>query len=519
MNFNILDQLFEPVIVIDRNKTVAYYNHYFSSFTKSPPRTLKKVKSLSEIFYSKAIDLEGFIDKALTNNELSISEEVDLSLQKSFNTSYIVVIKIIPFLHDKQQLFMICFHDLSIEKKLYDKYREQLGELKETHAQIIQADKLASIGELTAGISHEICNPLTIANGSTEILEMCLDDSDLNTQLDTMHSSIKDIKHAHARINSIILNMKNYMHKGREDKKEYCNLAELIENAIHLVKPSYSDANIALATDIQVKNPVALVNPTKIEQVIVNLLKNALDSIKNSNVPNGNVKITLSVDANAHTTSITVADNGPGVPADIRDNIFDTFFTTKNIGEGTGLGLSISSKIMETHMGTLTLEDTNGPGACFKMELPIIEVSSYAENEEFLNGIDAQQIISGRKILVVDNEVQVLNIFDKFCKEEGYVFVGSVGGQSALQVLEEIPIDLIITDYHMPIMNGSEFAKTVRERGFKCPIFYLTSLSNLEHFQQDKEKYQIGGLILKPFTRDEVIKTIKLALQATSEVK
>ncbi len=507
----LLDNIFEPILITDVNKQVTYYNHYFTTFSKTSPRNLKKITKLSELITSDTLDIDKFINNAIKSKDITISEEIEIGLTKSFGTNYVVVIKVIPLPELKQ--FIVCFNDLSVEKKLFDKYRTQLQELKQTHDQIIQADKLTSLGELTAGISHEISNPLTIASGSAEILEMLLENGSgiSPDKLEPISSAISDIKQAHQRINSIIVNMKSYLHKS-EEKKEYCKLAELIRNSINLVKPSADKAQISIQEKFSDQNIVILANSIKIEQVIVNLLKNSVQALIKDKTSNPEIVVTLAGDPKGNYSNIVVRDNGPGVPPEIRNQIFETFFTTKEVGEGTGLGLSISNKIITTHTGTLSLEDTE-KGCAFKIQLPLIEMSSFAENDDLFNMTSEYTSKQSKRILVLDNEVHVLNILSSFIKEENHMFIGSISGIRALKLLEEMPVDLIITDYHMPEMSGSEFSKAVRKLNINCPLLYLTSIANIKHFQTDKEKYNVSGLILKPFTKDEVIKTINLALQ------
>ena len=121
------------------------------------------------------------------------------------------------------------------------------------------------------------------------------------------------------------------------------------------------------------------------------------------------------------------------------------------------------------------------------------------------------------KVMVLDNEVQVLNILNKICADEGIVFMGSVNGLDAIKILEDLSVDLIITDYVMPQLDGSEFAKKVRDLGVSCPIMYLSAASNQDAFQRDRDKYNISGMILKPFTKEEVLKAIYGALGIEKE--
>ncbi|TNE95140.1 MAG: response regulator [Deltaproteobacteria bacterium] len=503
--YHILDTLFEAIAIVDKKAKIVYSNHFFSTLFKASPRVIRKLETVFELFESHTPFPKDLFEKSLQGGDY-VSEEIDLMSTEGDSPCHVVVKT--TKLEDGNVL--ISFNDISIEKKLYDKYRLQLEELKKSHAQIVQADKLATIGELSAGISHEISNPLTIATGSMEILEEVLD-SDMENKDEVVRTCIADVVESHARINSIILNMKSFLHsQTEEDEREYCDLEKVILDSIKFVTPSYNDHKVLLKSTFDEKDLVGLVNKVKIEQVIVNLLSNALDALVDAKVDSPEVQVEVSKDRDSNILKIRIKDNGPGVPDENKEQIFNAFFTTKDVGEGTGLGLAIASKIIEAHQGSLMIEDTD-QGASFLIQLPFIEILSYTQNEMLQRARDVQDEDT-LKVMVLDNEVQVLNILNKICADEGIVFMGSVNGLDALKILEDLSVDLIITDYLMPQMDGSEFSKRARELGVKSPILYMSAASNQDAFQRDKEKFNIAGMILKPFTKEEVIKAIYGAL-------
>ncbi len=502
--YGLYDNIFEPVVVVNDKLEINYFNHSFSVFTQASPRVIKQKKTIDNMIQLEKSSLADLIKEAKNKNAVTLGQEERLSLVGG-DSEFFAVVKVAPHNND----YVICINDLSIERKLYNKYRHQLNELKETHSQIVHADKLSTLGELTAGISHEISNPLTIANGSAEIVEMCLESDDLNTERELITSSLNDIQDAHSRINSIIINMKSYLHQG-EDQKEYVHLKEIVGESVKLVAPSYKDSKVELNSENLGADIVVYANKIKIEQVLVNLLKNALYSINSSGTKDGVVKIEARKTSGDNSIQLQVTDNGPGVPAEIRESIFNTFFTTKDVGEGTGMGLSISQKIIESHQGSIELEDSNA-GASFTITLPALELSSITEQEMLTNNI-----VTGdqrkKRVLVVDNEVKVLNLLQTFLKESDLQFYGAENIEAALLTLEKIEVDLIVTDIKMPDGDGSELIKQIRDMGMKTPALYLSAKSNTEKYNKDKDNLKISGMIIKPFNKDEVIKTIKMSL-------
>ncbi|MBT3585637.1 MAG: hybrid sensor histidine kinase/response regulator, partial [Halobacteriovoraceae bacterium] len=250
---------------------------------------------------------------------------------------------------------------------------------------------------------------------------------------------------------------------------------------------------------------ICLINKIEIEQVLVNLIKNSIDALMDSitEAPKINLSILKNIEKNC--IELLVSDNGPGVPAEIKDKIFTPFFTTKKVGKGTGLGMAITKKLVEKHQGHIFLEDSESGGTTFTLQLPLIEMSSYTQNDQFLSSLSNQEKF---KILVVDDEPQILNVLDTFLKDDGHIFIGSTGGEEALSILKKIDIDLIFTDYQMPNMNGTEFATKIREFDKDIPILYVSSADTLPVFQRDQKDLAISGLIIKPFSKEDILSAL-----------
>lgn len=509
--FSTFDHLFDPVIVINLKQEMVYFNNQASIFFKLPPRLLKQKRHLIQFCDSADLDIEQWLSKALLSFDVLLSPEIKIQLPHEPNTEYFIIMKLIPVQTVGGAGYAIVFHDKTVETNLHLKYREQLEELKKTHHQILQADKLTTLGELTANISHEINNPLTIAAGHSEIIKDYLKHPQVLTKIPQLQNANQTVLESLERVNQIILNMKDFLHQS-EEQKEYCDLSKVIETAQEWILPTARKANTNIVIDVN-DPAVALINRIKIEQVIINLIKNSIDAITDANIANGEIKIVLSKSEVDHQTCIDIIDNGPGMPDNIKKNLFKPFQSTKDAGHGTGLGLSICSKIIEAHKGRIELLDTSS-GCHFRIRLPMIEVYSYTRNDRSLSGSKKQ-----KRILVLDNEVQILNVLNAFITDENLVFIGSSDPHDALAFLQKANIDLILTDFQMPEMNGSEFSYKAREHGYTGPILYMTSTRGIDQFNKDKRDLDINGLIVKPFTRDDVMKSIHTALKAKEDTK
>jgi signal transduction histidine kinase/CheY-like chemotaxis protein len=502
IDFSILDQLFEAIIVVDSKKEIIHYNHFLSTLSKLPPRKLKKIINLDRLYKSVdgKIDSLSHLDEVIKTKKPYVSKEGEILFLESQEVLN-VVLKVIPF----QESYVLCFNNLSIEKNLFDKYKQQVIELKDSYKQLVHADKLKSIGELTAGISHEISNPLTIASGSTEVLEIFLETDTVEENKEEVFEAIENIQSALLRINKITLNMKKFVYQD-DERKEYIKLSTIIQSSINLVQSSFEKEGVELEFIDLTNELIAFVNELGVEQVLVNLFKNSLDASRD--VDATKVIIELDSSNDGESIYIRVKDFGSGISSEIVDDIFNPFFTTKDIGEGTGMGLSLSKQIIESHQGQLAYCLNDPQGSVFTIELPGVELSSYLENESSASNLENTSDI---KVLVIDNEVSVLNLFSSLFKDDKISIIGSSRPHEALKLLEKIDVDIIIADYNMPEMNATELSTLIRTKMITSPIIYLTSKDFSSKFKDDKSSLNISSLILKPFTKQTVLDAIKIA--------
>lgn len=495
-SFEFLDDLFEPALVADADGTIEYFNASFLTLFRTTPRAMKKQVDCKEYFSSIIPNFNSFYEEML-KEEQKLSSELNFEIEGQACTIIIKGVK------KESGYFVFLFKDVTVEKVLNDKYRAQLEELKNTHAQIIQSDKLKVIGEMTANISHEINNPLTVAIGNSELISFSLEEKDLNSQREAILKFQQNIDHSLDRINKIITNMKEFLHKS-EDKKEYCDAKDIAEKAVAFVNPSLKGTSIDIKIAVEGVAPILLINRVKIEQVFVNLIQNAIDSLKEHNTPNPKILIELKSEKSGNFIQIGVKDNGPGISNENRAKIFDTFFTTKGIGKGTGLGLSISNRIIESHQGKLELLDSK-LGAYFKITLPAIGIAGHVNGnwEKLINDSDKLT-----RVLVVDNELNILNLCMNFLSDSDYHFLGASSAEEAYKELERVSVDIIITDLKMPEIDGENFIRALRSKNIHVPVLFMTSKDFVDKYKTMKDELGLKGIIIKPFTKDELVGAI-----------
>jgi C4-dicarboxylate-specific signal transduction histidine kinase len=240
--------------------------------------------------------------------------------------------------------------------------REQ--ELRDKQEQLVQAAKLATLGELTTGVAHELNNPLNntalFVGNAIDLID--LDASEKGLVVRELRQAMQQIRKA----TDIISHLRTF---GRAAPaiREPISLRQVIERALSLMREQLRLREIEIAVDLGGNDPVVVGNPIQLEQVFINLLTNARDAMAES--PRKEIRITASLGPT--TVEIALADTGHGIPPGLEGRIFDPFFTTKEVGKGTGLGLSITYGIIKEHGGTISVRSQPGQGATFLIQLPL----------------------------------------------------------------------------------------------------------------------------------------------------
>ena len=274
--------------------------------------------------------------------------------------------------------------DKAEQARLYEK-------LRDTQAQLVQTEKLASLGQLAAGVAHEINNPLSFINSNVICLkdyaesivemidkfEQAVADTDLKEELerqkeayqfdfiyeelpDLINDSIEGVR----RVRKIVENLREFSHSGNTAWQQ-ASLNDCVHSTLTI---AFNEIKYKAELKEELGElPNIYCIPSQLNQVILNLLINAAQAIEERG------QITIRTFAENEGVVLEIADTGKGMPAGIKSKIFDPFFTTKGIGEGTGLGLSISYGIVQAHNGTIEVESIEGEGTCFKIWLPLTQ--------------------------------------------------------------------------------------------------------------------------------------------------
>src|SRR5881394_770012 len=240
--------------------------------------------------------------------------------------------------------------------------REQ--ELRDKQEQLVQAGKLATLGELTTGVAHELNNPLNniglFVGNAVDLIELAETEKG---------PAIRELRHAMQQVSKateIISHLRTFG-RAAPATREPTSLRLVIERALSLMREQLRLREIEVTVDLGPEEPVVLGNAIQLEQVFINLLTNARDAV--AEAPRKAIRIAGSTGSGAAEVALT--DTGHGIPSGLERRIFDPFFTTKEVGKGTGLGLSITYGIIKEHGGTISVVSPPGEGATFRIHLPL----------------------------------------------------------------------------------------------------------------------------------------------------
>lgn len=337
------------------------------------------------------------------------------------------------------------FQDLKMSMENHSRLQEQL----------VQSEKLSAMGQLVAGVIHEINNPLTSVIGYTD-LEIMREPGGQTQE------NLTRIAQESRRMVEIVRNLLAFARKEKPVRVRV-QINNLLNDIIRIRTYHLRASNIKVVEDYDSDLPYTFGDPNQLRQVLLNIITNAEQAIRKVH-SHGVIWITTSKivkDKEPHIY-ITIQDSGPGIASAHISRIFDPFYTTKKAGEGTGLGLSISYGIIQEHDGRFWVESPPNQGAVFRIEIPV-------RTEESNAGAKARDAnspgISGSKnILVVDDEKEIGAYLLTALVRRGHHVDTAMDGEAAWRLISQNPYDLILTDLKMPGMTGFKLYKLIKDK-------------------------------------------------------
>jgi len=397
---------------------------------------------------------------------------------------------------------------LAIEhSRLYEEMAARLRELQDAQAQVVQAGKLSAVGQLVSGVAHELNNPLSVVIGYGQLLKSRELPADIRRPVELILAQGK-------RMARIVQNLLLFS-RQRTPWQGAVDVGGVMDQTISLRATQLMLSGIRVETVYGDDVPAAEGDAHQLRQVFLNLLLNAEQAILGSGVGEHRVGDCIQISTTARVENgktwvvIRVADNGPGIPADILPRIFEPFFTTKKVGEGTGLGLSVSYGIIQQHGGRLTAESQPGRTA-FTLELSAMtRARPLGPQPSDMTAVGAG---SARHALVVDDEPSVVELVTTLLRQAGWDVDVATGGRAALERLRRARYDLVVSDLRMPDGSGEALfhAATAERRDLTARFLFMTGdTANPAawEFLEDSRAH----VLEKPFTARALLRAIDRA--------
>ncbi len=348
-------------------------------------------------------------------------------------------------------------------------FARDVTERRRIEARLAQADRMASIGTLSAGVAHEINNPLTYVMGNLDILDRRLSARTSGGEgMADILPLLRDAREGCDRMRSIVRDLRTFSRSETEERSPL-DLRLVIDGAIKLAQHEIKH-RARLVREVGEVSPV-FGDQTRLTQVVLNLLINAAQAMPEGHRDEHTIRVALRPQPEANAMQILVHDDGAGIPPEAIDRVFEPFFTTKPVGVGTGLGLSICRGIVQAHGGSIDVESVLGHGATFRVTLPLMRparVRAPASSE-------ARGVARRARIVVIDDELELGKKVRAGLEPHDVVFATS--GREGLELLLSGPApDLILCDVMMPDVSGVGVYEALRrDRPDLCDRFvFLT---------------------------------------------
>ena len=386
--------------------------------------------------------------------------------------------------------------------------------LRETEAQLRQAQRMEAVGRLAGGMAHDFNNLLTVIRGYSELLLGRLGSAD------AMRKDLEEIKKAADRATGLTRQLLSFSRRQFVETK-VLDLNALVANMDGMLRRLIGEDLVELSAELDPSACLIKADPGQIEQVIMNLVVNARDAMPNGGrlmVETRNVTIGDEVRLDAVGVApgsyvlLAVRDTGEGMDAEVRLHLFEPFFTTKEKGRGTGLGLSTVYGIVQQSGGSITVESAPGQGAIFRIYFPQVNRGA----SEVRTSVETMVSAPGHEtILLVEDEPAVRGLVHETLRLQGYTVLVARHGIEALLASAKCvgPIHLLLTDVVMPQMSGPEVAEKIQIARPEIKVLYMSGYPDHPVFDQHGVIHQTGFL-QKPFSPPALVQKVREVLDS-----
>ncbi len=375
-----------------------------------------------------------------------------------------------------------------------------------------QSQKMETIGTLAGGIAHDFNNLLTPILGWAQLIR-----EDLGAD-HPADQDLQEVVEAALRAKELVRQILSFSRHGEQERKPI-DPRPVVEEAVRLLRATLP-SSVEIRSHIRHTRGWIRADPTQIHQVVMNLGTNSLHAMKGKK---GLLSVELTqvevdeifaqtrpaLEPGPHIR-LTVSDTGTGMDPSIVDRVLEPFFTTKEVGEGTGLGLSVVHGIVTSYGGDITLYSEPREGTSVSVYIPVTEPTTHATASEVTSGLPP----TGTRVLFVDDQLEILALAKRMLAGLGYRVRVARGGPEAVTMIRNAPeeVDVLITDFTMPGMDGLEVTQKVREVRQSLPVVLVSGFS--EDLTSERLSGEgIGSYLMKPFVAHELDAAIRRALE------
>jgi two-component system NtrC family sensor kinase len=389
--------------------------------------------------------------------------------------------------------------DVSERKKLDDENRD-------IYHQLLQAEKMAALGQTISGVAHELNNPLATILSWAERL------SQRPGLEDPVRRGLETILGESERAARIVRNLLTFARK-RQTTRAMVDVNQVVRETLALRAYEQRVSNITVLDALAAGLPQVFADGYQIQQVLLNLIINAEQAMLTAN-GRGVLVVRTWHDADQDTVVLEINDDGPGIPGDLQPKIFDPFFTTKEVGQGTGLGLTVAYAIVQEHGGRLRLESRDGGGASFYVEVPVSGGKLPPGPIVRKPLSDSPDAFAGASVLVVEDESALATAVTDALRDAGYVVERASDGEEALTRVTAHAFDAVVCDLKMPRLDGKAFYRTLSASapGLARRVIFVTG----DVAGTDAEAFldQSGcRWMAKPFRLGELLRVVREVLE------
>ncbi|MGC8493959.1 MAG: ATP-binding protein [Syntrophobacteraceae bacterium] len=478
----VLDFMPQGICILDTRGKIVRTNR---SIEKIQGRKLPDIagRSPSVLFQDPTV-FEKLLAKA-SESDAGRVEKTDVSLVHSSGETYTADINLVRLVEEGTWVgFLLVIEDMTRKKAFADK--------------IIQSEKLAALGTMAGGVSHDFNNLLMAILGHIQLILPQVEDEELRRRLQSIEKAVYDGSNTVRRL-------QRFTERERDPNAAIpvVDLEEAVKDVIDLTRPRWknlmerSGRTIDIQRELQ-PNCFAAINASDLREVLTNLLLNGIDAM-----PQGGV-ITFRSYVHSEQVFLEVSDTGIGMSREIADRIFDPFFTTKGIGN-SGLGLSVSWSLISRYGGDIQVKSKSGKGTTFVLKLTRAEPAKGQLIQRADDGTGSF------RLLLVEDDPEILNLLRDMLRLKGHRVVALRDGEKALEMIGSNNFDLVLTDLGMPLISGWEIARSAKAKDPNVPVVMITGWG-AQYEDTDLAARGVDLMLSKPLSWDKLLCSIEKLL-------